>query len=292
MTRRRTKAGLDQAEFSTEARAMERLDLIDKMLDEAYANALPHLTVFENSHRELVEIVSRARQADLDWKGWVFCSLGYHPRESGFFAASLASEILDCLDEAAWALRRRHTEKWKWFGMGLHGAMYGLMQLVLRQNGAEPGRGPEGEKAALSFVQALETMEALVQEPSPRPGREAPLSLVQGQPSRFALPGKALRELDGFYQQRFQHIRPGPARPFRITEFLEQVAVKVLCCLASLALEHYDKWTTGQRLRLMASLAGLADLLLLEYGLLQGELMQMLCRAHFSGLPLARLGRR
>lgn len=284
--RRQRTPGLGAAVGFNETEAMERLELIDKTLATAYSQALPGLRAFEARYRELIEIIHRARLAPIDWEHWAFSTLGYRPREGGYFHSTETGTIVDALEHAVWALRRTDTEKWKWFGVALFGAVYGMLVEVLRAAGREVGGA--GEEKVIPYADALALMltPGLVPEPagaSPWLGADA---------DQCAANQKALFDLDDFYRNRFMHIRPASAPPFRIAEFIDRVGLRAVRVLAVLALDYYQAWTQGQRLRMQAGLARLADLLLIEYGRLQGELMQLLCRAHYAGVPLLQTRKR
>ncbi|MFH1058359.1 MAG: hypothetical protein V1797_06725 [Pseudomonadota bacterium] len=284
--RRQRTSGLGAAAGCNEAEAMERLEQIDQTLATAYAQALPSLRAFESRHRELTAIIHRARQAPIDWEHWAFSTLGYRPREGGFFHSTEAGTIVDALEHAVWALRRTDTEKWKWFGVALFGAVYGMLVEVLCAAGREVGGG--GEDKVIPYADAL----GLMLTPGLAPGPAGATPWLGADADQRAANQKALVDLEDFYRNRFMHIRPASAPPFRIAEFIDRVGQRAVRALAVLALEHHPAWTPGQRLRMLAGLSRLADLLLIEYGRLQGELMQLLCRAHYAGVPLMKSRKR
>jgi hypothetical protein len=279
--RRGRLAGLGSNQGMTVPEAMERLVAIDQTLDEAHAQARPQIISYEARYRELCQIIHKARSAPIDWHTWAFSSLGFRPREGGYFSATDAGNILDHLEHAVWALRRTDVEKWKWFGVALHGATYGMMVELLRKAGQDVGRPHgQGPKEFISFEDALRQLA----RPGVLPGDLSPWLAATAEDA--PLQQKALLELVEYYRHSFIHILPTLARPFRVVDFIDQVAIRVLRSLAVLALEYYTHWTPEQRLRIQAAIARLNDLLLLEFGRLQGELMQLLCRAHYAGVPL------
>lgn len=282
MNQRRTRLStLGSNQGMTVPEALERLAAIDQTLAEAHAQARPQIESYEGRYRELCEILHQARAARIDWQAWAFCTLGFRPREGGYFSATDAGNIVDNLEHAVWALRRTEVEKWKWFGVALHGAAYGMMVELLRKAGREVVRmGGQGQKEFLSFEEALH----LLRQPGILPAERRPW--LSPSPGETAAQEKAFLELVDDYRHCFIHILPTLARPFRIVDFIDQIAVRVLRSLAVLGLEYYEHWTPEQRLRAQASISRINDLLLLEYGRLQGELMQLLCRAHYAGVPL------
>jgi hypothetical protein len=280
-TRRSRLSSLGSNQGMTVPEAMERLEAIDQTLAEAHEQARPQIMSYESRYRELCDIIHKARAARIDWQTWAFSTLGFRPREGGYFSASDTGNIVDNLEHAVWALRRTDTEKWKWFGVALHGATYGMMVELLRKVGSEVVRPHgQGQKEFISFEDALR----LLCQPGLLPGNLTPW--LSPTPAEAPLQEKALLELVDSYRHCFIHILPTLARPFRIVDFIDQVALRVLRSLTVLALEYYTHWTPEQRLRIQASVSRINDLLLLEYGRLQGELMQLLCRAHYAGVPL------
>lgn len=279
--RRSRLSGLGSNQGMTVPEAMERLAAIDQTLAEAYAQAKPHIMSYEARYREVCDIIHQARAARIDWQAWSFSTLGFRPREGGYFSATDAGNIVDNLEHAVWALRRTDIEKWKWFGVALHGAAYGMMVELLRKAGREVVRPHgQGQKEFISFEECLSQL----RQPGLLP--PGPTHWLSPTPAEAQAQEKAFLELVDSYRHCFIHILPTLARPFRIVDFIDQVAVRVLRSLAVLALEYYTYWTPEQRLRIQASIARINDMLLLEYGRLQGELMQLLCRAHYAGVPL------
>ena len=279
--RRSLLASLGSTQGMTVPEAMERLAAIDQTLAEAHTQARPQIMSYEARYRELCDIIHRARANPIDWQAWAFSTLGFRPREGGYFSATDAGNIVDSLEHAVWALRRTDVEKWKWFGVALHGATYGMMVELLRKAGREVVRPHgQGQKEFISFEEALDQL----RQPGLLPGDLEPW--LSPSPGEVQLQEKALLELVDSYRHCFIHILPTLARPFRIVDFIDQVAIRALRSLAVLALAYYGHWTPEQRLRIQAAVSRINDLLLLEYGRLQGELMQLLCRAHYAGVPL------
>lgn len=279
--RRSRLSSLGSNQGMTVPEAMERLSAIDQTLSEAHEQARPQIMSYEARYRELCDILHRSRAAAIDWQAWAFSTLGFRPREGGYFSASDAGNIVDNLEHAVWALRRTDIEKWKWFGVALHGATYGMMVELLRKAGQDVVRSHgQGQKEFIGFEDALRQLG----QPGVLPGHLTPW--LSPTPAEDPLQEKALLDLVDSYRHCFIHILPTLARPFRIVDFIDHVAIRVLRTLAVLSLEYYGHWTPEQRLRLQACFSRLNDLLLLEYGRLQGELMQLLCRAHYAGVPL------
>lgn len=281
MSQRRIRlSGLGSGQGATVAEAMERLTAIDETLTQAFEHARPQIEDFEARHRALCSRLHAWRKTAIDWREWAFSTLSYHPGEGAYFSASEAGNILDNLEQAIWALQRPGLERWKWFCLALHGAAHGLLLEVLRQAGVEVAHAGGPEKGPMPFGEALSRLA--------QPGLLAPepAGWLGGDPQEAQAQRQALNALDEAHQHSFSQVLPSLARPLRIVEFVDQVASRCLAALAELALEHYHAWSIEQRLGVLGCLSRLNDLLLLEFGRLHGETRQILCRAHYAGVPL------